>query len=150
MGIELLKTNSKNTDFIELIKLLDEDLGARYGESQKQYDKYNKVDYINEVIIIYKDKIPVACGAFKKYNNDSAEIKRIFVRKENRHEGLAKLLMSKLEEWAKNEGYKFTILETGKKQHEAINLYKNLGYDVIENYTPYVDNTNSVCMKKTL
>lgn len=150
MSVELLKTNSKNTDFIELIKLLDKDLGARYGELQKQYDKYNKVDYINEVIIIYKDKIPVACGAFKKYNNNSAEIKRIFVRKENRHEGLAKFLMSKLEEWAKNEGYKFTILETGKKQHEAINLYKNLGYDLIENYAPYVDNTNSVCMKKPL
>ena len=150
MNIELLKTNSKNTDFIELIKLLDEDLGERYGELQKQYDKHNKVDYINEVIIIYKDKIPAACGAFKKYNNDSAEIKRIFVRKENRQQGLAKLIMSKLEEWTKNEGYKFTMLETGKKQHEAINLYKNLGYDVIENYAPYIGNTNSVCMKKTL
>lgn len=150
MNIELLKTNSKNIDFIELIKLLDEDLGERYGELQKQYDRHNKVDYINEVIIIYKDKIPAACGAFKKYNNNSAEIKRIFVRRENRQQGFAKLIMSKLEEWTKNEGYKFAILETGKKQHEAINLYKNLGYEVIENYAPYIGNTNSVCMKKTL
>jgi len=40
MAIELLKTNSKNTDFIEVIQLLDKDLSERYGEFQKQYDKH--------------------------------------------------------------------------------------------------------------
>jgi putative acetyltransferase len=150
MDLELLKTNSKSADFIELIQLLDKDLGERYGELQKQYDKHNKVDYINDVIIIYKNKVPVACGAFKEYNNNSAEIKRIFVKKENRQQGLAKLIVRKLEELVKDNGYKYALLETGIKQHEAISLYKNIGYEVIENYEPYVGNTNSVCMKKTL
>ncbi len=150
MDIELLKTSSKNTDFIELIQLLDKDLDERYGELQKHYDKHNKIDYINEVIIIYKNKIPAACGTFKEYNHNSAEIKRIFVKKENRHQGLAKLIVSKLEELVKDKGYKYALLETGIKQHEAINLYKNIGYDVIENYEPYIGDTNSVCMKKTL
>lgn len=150
MDLELLKTNSKNADFIELIQLLDKDLGERYGELQKQYDKHNKVDYINDVIIIYKNKIPAACGAFKEYNNNSAEIKRIFVKKENRQQGLAKLIVNKLEELVKDKGYKYALLETGIKQHEAISLYENIGYEVIENYEPYVGNTNSVCMKKTL
>jgi len=150
MAIELLKTNSKNTDFIELIQLLDKDLGERYGELQKQYDKHNEVDYINEVIIVYKNKIPAACGAFKKYNHNSAEIKRIFVKMENRQQGLAKLIVSKLEELVKDKGYKYALLETGIKQHEAISLYKNIGYEVIENYEPYVGNANSICMKKTL
>lgn len=150
MAIELLKTNSKNTDFIELIQLLDKDLGERYGELQNQYDKHNEVDYINEVIIVYKNKIPAACGAFKEYNHNSAEIKRIFVKMENRQQGLAKLIVSKLEELVKDNGYKYALLETGIKQHEAISLYKNIGYEVIENYEPYVGNTNSICMKKTL
>lgn len=150
MDIELLKTNSKSADFIELIQLLDKDLSERYGELQKQYDKHNKVDYINDVILIYKNKVPTACGAFKEYNNNSAEIKRIFVKKENRQQGLAKLIVSKLEELVKDKGYKYALLETGIKQHEAISLYKNIGYEVIENYEPYVSNTNSVCMKKTL
>lgn len=150
MDIELFKTNSKSASFIELIQLLDKDLGERYGELQKQYDKHNKVDYINDVILIYKNKVPVACGAFKEYNNNSAEIKRIFVKKENRQQGLAKLIVSKLEELVKDKGYKYALLETGIKQHEAISLYKNIGYEVIENYEPYVGNTNSVCMKKTL
>lgn len=150
MDIELLKTDNKNTDFIELTQLLDEDLWARYGDIQAHYDKHNIIDYINEAIVIYKNKMPVACGAFKEYSHDSAEIKRIFVKKENRQQGLAKLIISKLEELTKKQGYKYSILETGQKQHEAINLYKNIGYEIIENYAPYVGDSNSVCMKKTL
>ena len=150
MNFEIIETNSQDTDFIMLIKLLDDDLEERYGEMQKQYERHNKVDYIKDVVIIYKDEIPVACGAFKEYNIDTIELKRIFVIKEHRLQGLSKLIIKKLEELASNKKYKYVLLETGIKQNEAINLYKNNGYDVIENYEPYIGNTNSVCMKKVL
>ncbi|NMB65079.1 MAG: GNAT family N-acetyltransferase [Spirochaetes bacterium] len=150
MDLEVVKTDSKNADFIELIKLLDDDLGERYGELQKQYKKHNKVDYINDVIIIYIDKVPVACGGFREHDIDTIELKRIFVIKEHRRQGLSKLILNKLEELARGKEYKYAILETGIKQNEAINLYKNNGYCVIQNYEPYVENANSVCMKKTL
>lgn len=148
--MEILKTNSENIGFAELIKLLDEDLNGRYGELQKQYNHHNKVDYINDVIVIYKDVVPVACGAFKKYDENTAEIKRIFVRKENRRQGLARQIIYNLEQLLKTKKYKYAILETGIKQNEAINLYKNMGYEIIENYGPYVGNSNSICMKKIL
>lgn len=150
MSQKILKTDSRNNDFTILIKLLDDDLNGRYGELQKQYDKHNKVDYINDVIIIYKDEVPVACGAFKEHTIDSIELKRIFVTKENRRQGLSKLIINELEQWGRDKGYKYALLETGKKQHEAINLYKSVGYETIENYEPYVGNKNSVCMKKSL
>lgn len=150
MNLEVVKTEGNNIDFIKLIKLLDDNLKERYGELQKQYEKHNKVDYINDVIIIYKDKFPVACGAFKKHDIDTIELKRIFVVKEYRRQGLSKLIISKLEELARNREYKYALLETGINQHEAINLYKNSGYYVIQNYEPYIGNKNSVCMKKTL
>lgn len=150
MNFEVLKTDSKNPDFINLIKLLDADLSVRYGELQKQYDIHNKVDFINDVVVVYKDNLPVACGAFKAFGTDSVELKRIFVVKEQRRQGLAKLIVHELEELARNKGYKYALLETGIKQHEAIALYKNLGFEVIDNFEPYVGNANSVCMKKTL
>ena len=150
MNLEIVKTDNKNTDFIKLIKLLDDDLNERNGESQKQFDKHNKVDNINDVIIVYKDNIPVACGAFKEHNMNTLELKRIFVIKENRRQGLSKLVISELEELGKRKGYKYALLETGIKQHEAISLYKNVGYEVIQNYEPYIENINSVCMKKNL
>ena len=150
MNIKIIHTDSKNEDFIKLIKLLDDDLNGRYGELQKQYDKHNKVDYINDVVVIYDDEVPVACGGFKEHDSKSVELKRIFVKKENRRQGLSKKIINELEKLAQTKGYKYAVLETGKKQVEAINLYKNSGYEMIENYEPYVGNENSLCMKKEL
>ncbi len=150
MVLNVIKTDSKNIDFIKLIKLLDEDLNERYGELQKQYDKHNKPEFIKDVIIIYKDDVPAACGALKEYDDDTIELKRIFVTKDNRRQGLSKLIVSRLEELGSSNGYKYAVLETGIKQIEAINLYKNTGYTIIENYGQYAENSNSVCMKKDL
>jgi len=150
MSLNILNTDSTNIDFIKLIKLLDDDLNERYGELQKQYDKHNKVDYINDVVIIYKDEVPVACGAFKEHKIEAIELKRIFVTKENRRQGFSKLIISELEKLGRNKGYKYALLETGIKQYEAINLYRNTGYEIIENYEPYKGNANSVCMEKNL
>jgi ribosomal protein S18 acetylase RimI-like enzyme len=150
MDLEIVITESKNEDFANLIKQLDADLSKRYGELLKQYDKHNKVDYINYMIVAYKENVPVACGAFKRLNADSAELKRIFVVMEHRRQGLAKLIVSKLEELARNKGFKYALLETGIKQYEAIALYKNNGFEVIENFEPYIGNVNSICMRKAL
>lgn len=77
---------------------MDDDLGERYGELQKQYDKHNKTDYIKDVIVTYKDEVPVACGAYKEHDADTIELKRIFVMKENRRQGLSKLIISEIGE----------------------------------------------------
>ncbi len=150
MDLEIVHTNSKNPMFIQLIELLDEDLTKRYGTLQKQYEKHNKVDFIKNVVVIVNEKVPTACGAFKDYNSDSVELKRIFVKKDQRRRGLARLLINKLEELAKEKGYQYAMLETGIMQQEAISLYINMGYAIIENYEPYINNTNSICMRKVL
>ena len=150
MSLKILNTDSTNIDFTKLTKLLDNDLNERYGELQKQYNKYNTADYINDVVIIYKDEVPVACGSFKEHHTEGIELKRIFVTKENRRQGLSKLIISELEKLGRCKGYNYALLETGIKQHEAINLYRNTGYEIIENYGPYEGNSNSVCMGKKL
>ena len=150
MEWDIIITDSKNEGFINLIKLLNNDLDERYGELQKKYDKHNKVDYIKDVVLILKNSNPVACGAFKEFDKNAVEIKRVFVKKEFRRQGLSKMIMNKLEELAKQAEYDYAILETGQKQYEAINLYKNFGYKKMPNYGPYVGNSNSICMKKRL
>ncbi|MCD2346703.1 GNAT family N-acetyltransferase [Clostridium guangxiense] len=146
----ILETNSDNADFSYLTNLLDNDLSLRYGEMQKKYDTYNKVNFINDVVIIYKDSIPVACGAIKEYSSASVELKRIFVKKEYRGNGLAKLLIHRLEEISKKRNYKYLILQTGSKQLEAVSLYKKLNYKITDNYPPYIGDSNSICMEKSL
>lgn len=150
MDLEILRTDSRNTGFLKLIRLLDAELEERNGENQKQYEQYNQVGNIQDVVVIYQENIPVACGAFKEYDIHSIEIKRMFVQNEHRRQGLAKLIIGKLEEIAKEKGYRYALLETGIKQYEAISLYKNIGYNVINNYEPYIGNVHSVCMRKVL
>ena len=150
MNLKILGTDSTNIDFIKLLELLDDDLNERYGELQKQYDKYNKVDCIDDVIIIYKDEVPVACGAFKEHNIDAIELKRVFVTKENRRQGLSKIVINELEKLGRSKGYKYALLETGIKQHEAIDLYRKTGYEIMDNFEPYIGNINSLCMQKDL
>ena len=150
MGIEVIVADRHNGDFISLTDLLDKDLSERYGEQQQQYTKHNQVAPVIDVVIVYKDKLPVACGAFKKHGSDTAEIKRVFVRVEYRGQGLSKLVINKLEEQIQSAGFTYAVLETGIKQPEAIQLYKKCGYEITENYEPYIGNENSICMRKVL
>jgi GNAT superfamily N-acetyltransferase len=148
--IKLIRCNSVNKDFRDLVILLDEDLNSRYGILQAQYKKFNKIEANETVMVAYQDKIPVGCGCFKKFDTSSVEIKRMFVKKENRGKGIAKRILTELERWAEENGNKTTFLETGIKQHEAISFYTNFGYKRIENFGQYIGNTNSICMSKVL
>ena len=146
----LKRTNSDDTDFKNLVVLLDQDLKIRDGEDHDFYNQFNKTDAIKHVVVFYENDIAVGCGAFREKETDTVEIKRMFVHPDYRKKGIASQVLAELERWAKEVNYKFTILETGKNQPEAINLYQKLGYAIIPNYPPYEKMDNSVCMKMTL
>ncbi|MFA6844464.1 MAG: GNAT family N-acetyltransferase [Sphaerochaetaceae bacterium] len=118
--------------------------------SQKQYDLSNRPDHLNDMVLVYEDTLPVACGAFKKYDESTVEIKRILVRKEYRHQGISKSILRELEGTAREAGYTYAVLETGKKQFEAIGLSTSEGYEMQQNYGPYARKENSICMRKAL
>ena len=144
----LLRTNSDNSDFRELVTLLDADLQIRDGDKHSFYAQFNKVDKIRHVVLAYEDGEAVGCGAIKEYAEGVTEIKRMFVRPERRGQGIAKSILSELETWAKELDFQECILETGWKQPEAIALYQKSGYEKIPNYGQYSGVENSVCMKK--
>lgn len=148
--LTLIRTTSDNADFRNLVILLDQDLKEKDGDDHAFYAQYNKVDTIKEVIVAYKDSVAAGCGAIKAYAQTIAEVKRMFVHPDFRRQGIAKQILTALEEWAKELNYSSTILETGMKQADAIELYKNSGYTVIPNYGQYVGVENSVCMQKQL
>jgi len=148
--IVLKRTNSIDPDFHGLIQLLDRDLNERYGALQLVYDAHNKIEYIDTVVIAYRDGEAVGCACFKVFDAQSVEIKRMFVHPSERGKGTASLILAELESWAAAGGYLFTVLETGTKQLEAIRLYQKLGYMLIDNYGPYVGMESSICMRKRL
>jgi GNAT superfamily N-acetyltransferase len=148
MAIKLLRTDSNNADFRKLVALLDSDLAVRDGAEHAFYAQFNKIDKIREVVVAYENEKAVGCGAFREYSMDAAEIKRMFVRPENRGRGIAGQILTELESWAKELNYSECILETGLKQPEAIKLYQKSGYEKIPSYGQYLNVENSVCMRK--
>jgi GNAT superfamily N-acetyltransferase len=148
--INLIRTNSANTDFRKLVRLLDEDLQIRDGDEHSFYAQFNKVDKIRHVVVAYEDSEAVGCGAIKEYEDGAAEIKRMFVLPERRGRGIAKMILSELETWANELDFSECILETGWKQPEAIALYRKSGYETIPNYGQYEGVENSVCMRKSI
>ena len=148
--INIKRTNSDDIDFINLVALLDQDLAIRDGEDHAFYNQFNKTDKIKHAVVYYENDIPVGCGAFRAKQSDKTEIKRMYVHPDHRKKGIASAVLKELEIWAKEVGYTYTILETGKNQPEAINLYQKQLYTIIPNYPPYEAIDNSVCMKKTL
>ena len=146
----IIRTNSENTDFIELVKLLDADLAIRDGKDHSFYAQYNKIDKIKYAVVAYENNKPIACGALKEFAPQVMEVKRMYTLPENRGKGIAQKLLTELEIWAKELSYVKCILETGKKQPEAIQLYKKSGYKIIPNYGQYIGIENSVCFEKEL
>jgi len=149
-NITLIRTNSDNADFRQLVVLLDKYLAVTDGDEHAFYDQFNKVDAIKEVIVGYKDQTPVGCGAIKPLSETTAEVKRMFVHPDFRKQGIAAKLLTELEQWAASLGFSECILETGKRQTEAIAFYQKVGYKVIPNYGQYIGVENSVCMAKSL
>jgi GNAT superfamily N-acetyltransferase len=133
-----------------LVALLDKDLAVRDGEDHAFYAQFNKVDAIKEVIVAYHDGNPVGCGAIKPFSAIEAEVKRMFVHPDNRKQGIAAKVLNELEHWAAELGFSVCVLETGKKQPEAIALYQKVGYYITANYGQYIGVDNSVCMAKPL
>jgi len=144
------KLSNTHEDFCLLTHALDEELNVRYGKEQALYDQHNVIDPIETALVGYEGEIPVACGCFKKIDETTVEIKRMFVMPAYRRRGFSSQILSALEAWAGECGFSHAQLETGKAQPEAIALYTKIGYEVIPNYTPYVGMENSVCMHKVL
>jgi putative acetyltransferase len=148
--ISVIRTDSDNQDFINLVKHLDADLAERDGSEHSFYAQFNKIDKIKYVIVAHENSKPVGCGAIKEYSPTIMEIKRMYTLPESRGKGIATKVLTELELWAADLSYKKCILETGKKQPEAIGLYRKNGYKLIPNYGQYAGIENSVCFEKDI
>ena len=146
--IRIIRTNSENQDFVQLVKYLDADLAERDGKDHSFYAQFNKIDKLKHVVVAYDNDKPVGCGAIKEYAPDTMEIKRMYTTPESRGKGIASQVLRELEAWAFELSYKKCILETGKKQPEAIGLYQKNGYRIIPNYGQYAEIENSLCFEK--
>ena len=150
MPYQFLRTNIYDSNFLEMVKLLDAELRNMYGDQQDDFDPHNKLKEDTFVLVVKKDSQTIGCGAFRSMENGIAEVKRMFVHTEHRGKGLSKLILAELETWIKEKQYTYIKLETGDKNITALSLYPATGYEPIEPFGPYKNLPGSFCFGKKI
>lgn len=148
--ITVLRTDSTHPEFRGLVDQLNAELSIRNGEKDAFYSQYNSIDMLKNTVVAYWEGQPAGSGAFKPFDEQSVEIKRMFVPPTLRGKGIAQAVLQELENWARELGYTATVLETGLMLPEAIRLYEKYGYSRIPNFGQYIGVESSVCFQKPL
>ena len=111
-----------------------------FGEYAARYGDYFSKDAEVELndwylppqglfLVLERDGEIIATGAYKPFDAQTAEIKRIWTQRTLRQQGLAGRMMQALEQRASLAGYRRIFLTTGFRQPEAVKLYLSLGYE---------------------
>lgn len=152
MKYELQKTDYENPDFLKLCDELDIFLNHAIGgeEKREKYKKFNHADTMDYVSIAYVNNEPAGCGALRKYSEKEIEVKRVFVREAYRGQHIGSMIMERLIAQAQQMGFQRMILETGVFLSASVHLYQQYGFEEIENYGPYQNMPESLCMGRDI
>jgi putative acetyltransferase len=118
--IEYRHVDEVTEDFAALTRELGRECAAKNGEAQEQYNQFNALAGMTDVVLVYDGTELVGGGSFKHLDGSTAEVKRVFVRTTYRGRGIAKELMRQLEARGVRQGYRRFILETSRTFTEAI------------------------------
>jgi GNAT superfamily N-acetyltransferase len=140
-----------SADAQRLIAALDEHLASRYSAEQRFGPNLRPQQIapgLGTFVIARAEGRAVGCGALRRLDETSAEVKRMYVEPELRGRGIAKLVLDHLEAAALVMGIHRLVLETGIYQAEAIGLYRRMGFDPVRCWGEYADALTSVCFEK--
>ncbi|HEA22387.1 hypothetical protein LCGC14_1522380 [marine sediment metagenome] len=147
--IEIIRTNSQNLKFKNLVQSLNADLAKRDGGTHA-LSQFNTIANLKYVVLALQKNKAIGCGAISEYDDFSTEIKRMYVSPEVRGQRIGENILTELEKWSRELGASKSILFTGSKQPEANKLYLRNGYCIIPNYGILKDIPDSLCFAKNL
>lgn len=138
-----IKIRPARFDEPEVVELVAEnmrDLSERYGGTGDD-TPIAAADFVPPdgaflVAVRDEDGLLVGSGGWRRHGTD-AELKRMFTRAEARGQGVARRILTAIEDSARAAGCHRVILETGDKQPEAIALYESAGYERIADFGYY-------------
>jgi GNAT superfamily N-acetyltransferase len=131
------------------------------AEVQRLYPEHGTEDHVRldprefapgrgAFLIAYLADHPIACGAIRRIDPTTGEIKRMYVREAHRNQGVARAVLAALESEARALGFTRLVLETGPRQPAAVALYTRAGYTVIPPFADHMHSPLSICMGNTL
>jgi putative acetyltransferase len=102
-------------------------------------------------LIAYLDNVAVGCGALRRLDEATAELKRMYVEPSARGQGIGRALLDALEREARMLGVTRIVLETGTRLIAAIRMYEGMGYARIPLFGEYLSSPEtSLCFGKSV
>ena len=148
--MEIRQVTAKSEAFRSLAALLDAYYFTLVGDIQLKYAEPNRPENMNALAVAYEGETPIACGAWKAVDSQTAELKRIYVLPEFRRRGVASALIRALEENVVQSGRHKLILETAVDTTGSHQLYLSLGYMLRDYYGSPAGADNCMCFHKEI
>jgi GNAT superfamily N-acetyltransferase len=140
-----------------LLAELAVEYATRYGGSEQAVAKWLRGYPADEfapphggLLIGLLNDLPVTGGAFRRFDDTTAELKRIWTDSRHRRQGHGKALLKELEAEIASRGYRSVYLTTGDRQPEAEALYLSTGYVRLDEPLPAGGEVYPLAFQKTL
>ncbi len=136
-----------------LIETLNAELSATYpeqGACHFRLDADEVAEGNGAFLIAWRGPTPIGCGAVRKIDPQTGELKRMYVAAAQRSQGVGGALLAALESEARKLNLRKLVLETGVRQFAAIALYQRTGFARIDPFGEYTTSPLSLCMAKIL
>jgi GNAT superfamily N-acetyltransferase len=153
--IEIRRVGYLAPDAQLLIKAALAELAVRYDDGEGDATPVDPAEFDpprGAFFVAYLDGEPVACGAWRSHGENGmvAEIKRMYTAPAARGRGLARAVLARVEQSAREHGRGRMILETGLRNHESVQLYESAGYRRIPNFGYYRDDPQCLSYARDL
>lgn len=151
VGVTVHQRRYTDPDVVALVGLVQAEYVVRYGGPDETPVDPVQFDPPAGVFVVgLLGSTPVACGGWRSYGEDAAELKRMFVVAAARRRGYAARILTELERLAQVAGKQRVLLETGTAQPEALAMYRRWGYTPVEPFGHYRCAPQSVHLGKAL
>jgi putative acetyltransferase len=149
--MQLALESPDQPDVIKLIDELDAFQRSLYPPESCHLLDLASLTKPNVLFVVARDSghVPIATGAVV-IQPEYGELKRMYVHPRGRGQGIARAILTMLEQKAIESGCAILMLESGPLQHEALRLYYSSGFERCGPYGDYENDPLSVFMKKRI
>jgi ribosomal protein S18 acetylase RimI-like enzyme len=120
--------------FTEYVDSLQIDLSFQEFEKELQIIDHQYGEPEGALLLAFTDSMVVACVGVRKLTNDTAELKRMYVRPAFRRQNIGVALLKMSIDVATELGYQKMRLDSLRSMHQAISLYRRFGFYEIPAY----------------
>jgi SsuE family FMN reductase len=134
-ALEVVRARPEDPEAAPLLADLKVEYSTRYGRTNEntQLTEVPASDFYRErggaFVLLRHDGVTVAGGAIRRYDDETAEVKRMWTSHLHRRQGLGRKVLAELELAAADLGYRKLYLTTGPRQPEAAALYLAAGFE---------------------